>query len=284
MFRFRRGVSAQCEKHEVLSPENTGAPSTAISLRRRQGNTFRRRPLFREETTSNQRHRGNRRARTLRRITERRRLSPYGSISVIRRRRDMENAVKAELGFLTRDLAKFDFFGMYDGHGGLGEGDGESFRKMDEQVEGRGRRRMWVRRRGRWGRRRRWERRRWWLGIVEIEGRDVARSAQPDRPDELERIESAGRRVINWNGSRVLGVLATSIWDHYLKPFAIPKAQVKVIERNSTDEFLILASDGLVSRCDEAAAALAEPAVARGSRDNISVVVVDLNRTGKCTV
>ncbi|GFY81851.1 hypothetical protein Acr_02g0000910 [Actinidia rufa] len=44
--------------------------------------------------------------------------SPYGSISVIGRRRDMENAVKAELGFLTRDLAKFDFFGVYDGHGG----------------------------------------------------------------------------------------------------------------------------------------------------------------------
>lgn len=33
---------------------------------------------------------------------------------------------------------------------------------------------------------------------------------QPDRPDELERIESAGGRVINWNGNRVLGVLATS--------------------------------------------------------------------------
>lgn len=34
--------------------------------------------------------------------------------------------------------------------------------------------------------------------------------AQPDRPDELERIEGAGGRVINWNGNRVLGVLATS--------------------------------------------------------------------------
>jgi hypothetical protein len=34
--------------------------------------------------------------------------------------------------------------------------------------------------------------------------------AQPDRPDELMRIEEAGGRVINWNGHRVLGVLATS--------------------------------------------------------------------------
>lgn len=34
--------------------------------------------------------------------------------------------------------------------------------------------------------------------------------AQPERPDELKRIEDAGGRVINWNGYRVLGVLATS--------------------------------------------------------------------------
>ncbi|XP_068469354.1 probable protein phosphatase 2C 8 isoform X2 [Phaseolus vulgaris] len=33
---------------------------------------------------------------------------------------------------------------------------------------------------------------------------------KPDRPDERERIEAAGGIVINWNGSRVLGVLATS--------------------------------------------------------------------------
>lgn len=33
---------------------------------------------------------------------------------------------------------------------------------------------------------------------------------QPDRPDELERIENSGGKVINWNGQRVLGVLATS--------------------------------------------------------------------------
>lgn len=33
---------------------------------------------------------------------------------------------------------------------------------------------------------------------------------QPDRADELERIEAIGGKVINWNGHRVLGVLATS--------------------------------------------------------------------------
>lgn len=33
---------------------------------------------------------------------------------------------------------------------------------------------------------------------------------QPDRPDELSRIEAAGGRVIYWDGPRVLGVLAMS--------------------------------------------------------------------------
>lgn len=33
---------------------------------------------------------------------------------------------------------------------------------------------------------------------------------QPDRSDERERVEAAGGRVINWHGSRVLGVLGTS--------------------------------------------------------------------------
>ncbi|CAK9147445.1 unnamed protein product [Ilex paraguariensis] len=42
----------------------------------------------------------------------------YGSISVIGRRREMEDAVTVQLGFLTRDSRKYDFFGVYDGHGG----------------------------------------------------------------------------------------------------------------------------------------------------------------------
>lgn len=33
---------------------------------------------------------------------------------------------------------------------------------------------------------------------------------KPDRPDEKERVEVAGGRVTDWNGSCVLGVLATS--------------------------------------------------------------------------
>lgn len=70
---------------------------------------------------------------------------------------------------------------------------------------------------------------------------------KPDRPDELERIEKAGGRVIYWDGARVLGVLAMSraIGDNYLKPYVIPEPEVTVTERTAEDECLILASDGL---------------------------------------
>ncbi|KAE8688685.1 putative protein phosphatase 2C 24 [Hibiscus syriacus] len=70
---------------------------------------------------------------------------------------------------------------------------------------------------------------------------------KPDRPDELNRIEEAGGRVIFWDGPRVLGVLAMSraIGDNYLKPYVICEPEVTVAERTAEDEFLILASDGL---------------------------------------
>ncbi|KAF9620628.1 hypothetical protein IFM89_013654 [Coptis chinensis] len=57
---------------------------------------------------------------------------------------------------------------------------------------------------------------------------------QPDRPDEMEGVEAAGGRVINWNGYRVLGMLATS-----------RSIEISVTEHTEKDEFVILASDGL---------------------------------------
>ncbi|CAN8253276.1 unnamed protein product [Cochlearia groenlandica] len=70
---------------------------------------------------------------------------------------------------------------------------------------------------------------------------------KPDRPDELDRIEAAGGRVIYWDGPRVLGVLAMSraIGDNYLKPYVISKPEVTVTDRVKEDDFMILASDGL---------------------------------------
>ncbi|TXG74168.1 hypothetical protein EZV62_002747 [Acer yangbiense] len=70
---------------------------------------------------------------------------------------------------------------------------------------------------------------------------------KPDRPDELNRIEEAGGRVIYWDGPRVLGMLAMSraIGDNYLKPYVICSPEVTVVDRTEEDECLILASDGL---------------------------------------
>ncbi|XP_010920508.1 protein phosphatase 2C 37 [Elaeis guineensis] len=129
---------------------------------------------------------------------------------------------------------------------------------------------------------------------------------KPDRPDELERIQAAGGRVIYWDGARVLGVLAMSraIGDSYLKPYVMAEPEVTVTEREEGDDCLILASDGLwdvvtnemacdIARmclsappadgesgsnraCSEAAVLLTKLAIARQSADNVSVVVVDL--------
>ncbi|XVF35074.1 hypothetical protein REPUB_Repub18cG0113500 [Reevesia pubescens] len=142
---------------------------------------------------------------------------------------------------------------------------------------------------------------------------------KPDREDEHARIEAAGGKVIQWNGSRVFGVLAMSrsIGDKYLKPWIIPDPEIMFVTRAKEDECLILASDGLwdvisneeaceVARkrillwhkkhgdqlsaergegVDPAAQAAAEYlsrlALSKGSKDNISVIVVDLKAQRK---
>ncbi|KMT05175.1 hypothetical protein BVRB_7g173230 [Beta vulgaris subsp. vulgaris] len=70
---------------------------------------------------------------------------------------------------------------------------------------------------------------------------------KPDRPDELNRIQEAGGRVIFWDGPRVLGVLAMSraIGDNYLKPYVSCEPEVTITDRTADDDCLILASDGL---------------------------------------
>ncbi|OEL31286.1 putative protein phosphatase 2C 6 [Dichanthelium oligosanthes] len=144
---------------------------------------------------------------------------------------------------------------------------------------------------------------------------------KPNREDEYSRIEAEGGKVIQWNGYRVFGVLAMSrsIGDRYLKPWIIPVPEVTIVPRAKDDECLILASDGLwdvmtneevcdVARkrillwhkkngtsstsgprvgdsTDPAAQAAAEClsklALQKGSKDNITVVVVDLKAQRK---
>ncbi|XP_030453677.1 probable protein phosphatase 2C 8 [Syzygium oleosum] len=274
----------------------------------------------------------------------------HGSLSVIGRRREMEDAVRVELGFAKRLKAGevYDFFGVYDGHGGarVAEACRERLHRLvAEELEGLDQEAGWEMD---------------WKGtmvgcfekmdgevtgggaaeemntvgstaVVAVVGREVVVAAncgdsravlcrggvamaltddhKPNRPDELKRVEAAGGRVINWNGHRILGVLSTSrsIGDQYMKPFVIPEPEINVSRRTDADEFLILASDGLwdvvsnefacqvvrqclagrmrrrtregdaiKNRAAEAAAMLAELAMARGSKDNISVIVVEL--------
>ncbi|KAI8462986.1 MAG: phosphatase 2C-like domain-containing protein, partial [Monoraphidium minutum] len=128
---------------------------------------------------------------------------------------------------------------------------------------------------------------------------------KPEREDEAERVEKAGGQVLYWNGHRVMGVLAMSraIGDHCLRPYVIPEPEITVFKRHSKDEILLLASDGLwdvmpnqeatdlAMRCIRrardkgaspkaaarvAATILTKAAVDRGSRDNITVMVIDL--------
>ncbi|KAJ9172404.1 hypothetical protein P3X46_015645 [Hevea brasiliensis] len=70
---------------------------------------------------------------------------------------------------------------------------------------------------------------------------------KPDRPEEWNRIQAAGGRVIYWDVPRVLGVLAMSraIGDNYLKPYVSCEPEVTITDRTAEDDCLILASDGL---------------------------------------
>ncbi|XP_010527050.1 PREDICTED: probable protein phosphatase 2C 53 [Tarenaya hassleriana] len=141
---------------------------------------------------------------------------------------------------------------------------------------------------------------------------------KPNREDEYVRIEAAGGKIIQWNGHRVFGVLAMSrsIGDRYLKPWIIPDPEVVFCPRTKDDDCLILASDGLwdvmtnEEACElarkrimlwhkknglsgssrgrdvdpaaqSAAEYLSNRALQKGSKDNITVIVVDLKAQRK---
>jgi len=125
------------------------------------------------------------------------------------------------------------------------------------------------------------------------------------REDETARVEAAGGQILFWNGVRVMGLLAVSraIGDHSLRPYVIADPEVTVVNRHQGDELLVMASDGLwdvisnqeacalAKKCllrarqkgssrenaaRVAATVLTRAAVDRGSRDNVTVLVIDL--------
>ncbi|KAJ6315701.1 hypothetical protein OIU78_019049 [Salix suchowensis] len=116
---------------------------------------------------------------------------------------------------------------------------------------------------------------------------------KPDRPDELNRIENAGGRVIYWDCPRVLGVLAMSraIGDNYLKPYVSCEPEGKRhaqsprsprLAENNDDVGITASSSGIGEMsdkaCSEASMLLTKMALARHSTDNVSVVVVNLRK------
>lgn len=60
----------------------------------------------------------------------------FGLSSVIGRRREMQDTAAAELGFLRRGGRSYDFFGVYDGHGGfrVAQACGEMFHKLVRKI------------------------------------------------------------------------------------------------------------------------------------------------------
>ncbi|XP_043860872.1 protein phosphatase 1F isoform X2 [Dromiciops gliroides] len=121
---------------------------------------------------------------------------------------------------------------------------------------------------------------------------------KPERPDEKERIEALGGFVSYVDCWRVNGTLAVSraIGDAFQKPYVSGEADVASHELTGTEDYLLLACDGFFDSIPHEEVAglvrdlllqkrggelrIAEDLVAaareRGSRDNITVLVVFL--------
>ncbi|PNH06386.1 putative protein phosphatase 2C 8 [Tetrabaena socialis] len=135
----------------------------------------------------------------------------------------------------------------------------------------------------------------------------LSQDHRPMRADEYDRVKQAGGVILSMrNGSMyVMGQLAVtrSFGDFQLRPYVIAQPEIIMHSRTEEDEFLILASDGLwdtldnkeavdiVHRClrhkrvqslDKREAlvkvgrVLTKFAVSRGSRDNVTAIIINL--------
>jgi len=126
----------------------------------------------------------------------------------------------------------------------------------------------------------------------------VVNPHKPDRQDERERIEDMGGCVLFWGTWRVNGQLAVSraIGDSGYKPYVTSEPDVTAVSLDGTEDFLVLACDGLWDFVTEEEAVMAvyeqiaeapgdieavsqrlvQLSKQQGSTDNISVIVVFL--------
>lgn len=131
----------------------------------------------------------------------------------------------------------------------------------------------------------------------QIEAVALSTDHKPNTPSEKKRIEEKGGFVVNSYGTfRVNGLLATSraFGDPILKPMVTAQPEIMNTSFNRENHrFLVLGSDGLFDVMDnqsvvefvynsmldgvtvaESAQALVREAIARGSMDNVSAIVV----------
>jgi len=122
---------------------------------------------------------------------------------------------------------------------------------------------------------------------------DLTLDHKPDLPEERARIEALGGRVIFLDVPRVQGTLAMSraLGDASLKPFVTAEPRIVEGTLGQSDELVVIACDGLwdvltseeavamartASGPQQAAQLLREKALAWGSTDNITVIVLDM--------
>lgn len=142
-----------------------------------------------------------------------------------------------------------------------------------------------------------------WVGdsraVLAREGKalELSHDHKPSRADERKRVEDAGGFIAFWGVERVNGVLAMTraFGDKELRPAIIAVPELTHEKITPDDEFLIIACDGLWDVCtnqeavdavyavlkinndyQEAANLLVKQALARGSTDNITVLVISI--------
>merc|ERR1711871_1026532 len=133
--------------------------------------------------------------------------------------------------------------------------------------------------------------------LVKADGscKPLTRDHKPDLPDERKRIEDSGGSVKMFGCARVNGILAVSraFGDRSLKSSGVvADPEIMTHQLGADDLFLVIASDGLwdvftnegvaqvvsVQQDPETCArALTDSAIRKGSMDNVTVVVVQLN-------
>jgi serine/threonine protein phosphatase PrpC len=121
----------------------------------------------------------------------------------------------------------------------------------------------------------------------------ITQDHKPELEAERRRIEALGGFVSHIGCWRAMGILAMSraIGDLFLKPYVSAEPDISTVQLEDTDEFVVLASDGVFDVFDneqvvqivqsasspqEAANLLTHSAFVAGSLDNVTAVVVAL--------